>query len=337
MSIEPAGGPKGPIEIHRLENGAFSAEVCDLGAGVVGFSGPDRNGEAANVVLHYPRPEDALSSGAYFGLTVGRFANRIAKGRFSLGSEVRILVINDGPNHLHGGPTGMAFQVWKSRAFEQDGDPGVEFSLSEPDGREGYPGALEARASYVLKADGSLVIRHRATVDRPCPLSLTNHSYFNLDGEGSGRTVMGTVLRIASPAYLPVDGDLLPTGEVRPSKGGPFDFVRPKEIGCDFALTGGGYDHCFVLEEGRGLRLAAEAFSPASGRILKVWTTMPAIQFYAGNALHNESYYPDHTGFCLETEYYPDSPNHPDFPSCLLRPGEVYDQTTVYQLSAEGL
>lgn len=321
--------------VHEIENGPFKAGLCDLGAGIAYLKSPDRLGRVENVVLRYRTPQELLQSTAYFGLTVGRFANRIAGGRFAIdGNEVR-LGCNNGANHLHGGASGLSFNVWKAQRLSIDGAPGVRFSISDPDGHENYPGDLEACVTYILKRDGSLVMNYRVTCSKPCPVSFTNHAYFNLDGEDSGHDVMNTVLQISCARYLPVDSGLIPTGEIAAVTGTPFDFTTPKRIGRDFAKTDGGYDHCFALDDdglSGELRHVATALSPESGRMLKVFSTMPAVQLYTGNFLHDEQFYPDHAGFCLETEFYPDSPNHPEFPDCILRPNEVYRHTTVYHL-----
>ncbi|MDD2233035.1 MAG: galactose mutarotase [Sphaerochaetaceae bacterium] len=325
-----------PVMIHEIHNGQYSAGLCDLGAGISFFNGPDRNEKQENVVLRFKTPQELLLSTAYFGLTVGRYANRIAKGRFVLDGKNYQLALNNGANHLHGGPTGLSFCMWKAEKLQCDGDPGIRFSIHDTDGHENYPGNLDAEVTYVLRSDGSLVMNYHAVCDAPCPVNFVNHSYFNLAGESSGKDVLGTELQLACSRYVPVGADLIPTGEIKPVAGTPFDFTSVKTIGRDFKAAGG-YDHCFMLDETESGRINPVAFAscPSSGRTLKVFSNMPAVQFYTGNFLHCEPFYSDHMGFCLETEFCPDSPNHKNFPDCILRPGMVYDRTTVYQLGTE--
>ncbi|MDY4889361.1 MAG: aldose epimerase family protein [Sphaerochaetaceae bacterium] len=325
-----------PVQIHELTNGGYTVGLTDLGAGILYFRCPDRNGAIDNVLLGFQTPQELLLSTAYFGLTVGRYANRIAKGRFSLDGKEYQLALNNGENHLHGGPTGLCFCMWQARLLQCNGDPGVVFSIHDPDGHENYPGNLDAEVTYVLRADGSLVMNYRVTCDAPCPVNFCNHSYFNLNGEESSVTIMDTELQLACSTYVPVNAGLIPTGEVLPVAGTPFDFTVSKPIGRDFEAAGG-YDHCFVLDETGDdvLKPVASAYCPGSGRWLKVFSTMPAVQFYSGNFLHTEPFYEDHMGFCLETEFYPDSPNHSNFPDSILRPGQTYDHTTVYQFGVE--
>lgn len=324
------------VNIHELTNGPYSVGLSELGAGISFFRCPDRGGRTSNVVLGYESPGALMGSTAYFGLTVGRYANRIAGGRFSIDGKVCQLALNDGKNHLHGGPTGLSFQIWKATKLDCGGDPGLKFSISDPAGHGNYPGNLDVEVTYILKADGSLVINYRARCDEKCPVCLCNHAYFNLMGEESRAVILGHELQLACSRYVPVGGDLIPTGKVLDVEGTPFDFTSLKPIGRDFEAAGG-YDHCFVLDESAGNALKPVAFvrEETTGRTLKVFSTMPAVQFYTGNFLHNEDFYPDHTGFCLETEFYPDSPNHAAFPNCVLEPGKIYDQTTIYQFGVE--
>lgn len=323
------------VHLYELSNANVTVGLIDLSAAIAYVKCPDVNGKIDNVVLFYNNASELLSSKCYFGLTIGRYANRISGGRFSIGDKSYQLSLNDGPNHLHGGDQGMSFALWDAQYLTIDSNPAIKFTYDEKDGTENYPGNLHAETTYILKEDGSLVINYLVTCDQSCPINLCNHSYFNLTGDFS-KTIKDHELRLACSRYLPVDETLIPTGELKDVKGTGFDFREMKAIGKDFDEVGG-YDHCFVVDKGSNeeLKQVAYVVDPISKRTLTVSSTKPAIQFYSGNFLHNEPYYKDHTGFALETELYPDSPNHPEFPNCILAKGEVYNNTTIYKFGVQ--
>ncbi len=335
-----------PVELYTLANGhGMKAAITNYGAILVSLEVPDRDGKTGDVVLGYDKVEDYIKDSPYFGCIAGRYANRIAKGKFSLDGREYSLAVNNGPNHLHGGLKGFDKVVWKAEPVRRGRVVGVRLTYVSPDGEEGYPGTLTCQVTYGLTADNALVIRYRATTDAPTVLNLTHHSYFNLKGQGEG-DILDHLLMINADRYTPVDDTLIPTGELAPVAGTPMDFTRPTAIGKrineDFVqlLRGGGYDHNYVLNrDGGGLSLAARAYAPATGRVMEVWTTEPGIQFYAGNFLDGTltgkdgKVYKHRYGFCLETQHFPDSPNQSDFPSVVLRPGETYRQHTEYRFS----
>jgi aldose 1-epimerase len=302
---------------------------------------PDRSGQWDNVVLGLDSLDGYLHRSPHFGAVPGRFANRIAGGRFVLdGTEYR-LACNDGPNALHGGPTGFGRRIW---GIEDSSDRHVTLSYSSADGEEGYPGTLRAWVTYTLDAN-DLRIDYRAQTDRPTVLNLTNHSYFNLAGEGSG-SVLDHLLQVDADAFLPVTATSIPTGEVRPVAGTPFDFRAVMPIGSRIRqadkqiLRSLGYDHTWVLRPGPGLRSAVRLHEPGSGRTLEVLTTEPGVHVYTANYLTGSLSGPSGRSYrqgdaiCLETQHYPDSPNQPAFPSTILRPGEEFTSTTVFRLTA---
>jgi len=324
---------------------APTVSVTNLGGHVVSIQAPDRAGKVADVTLGYKDFAGYLGDTSYLGSLVGRYANRIAKGRFALDGKTYTLATNNGPNALHGGPTGFAKRVWSAKVVAgKDGDA-LELVYVSKDGEEGYPGTLTAKVVYSLRADGSLAIDYEATTDAPTIVNLTNHAYFNLAGEGEG-TILGHEMQIEADATTPVDATLIPTGEVRPVAGTSFDFRKPVAIGARIDAAdeqlrfGGGYDHNFVLRGKAGeLRPAARVVEPKSGRVLEMLTTEPGVQFYTGNFLDGSVVgesgrpYVKRAGFCLEAQHFPDSPNQKTFPSVVLRPGQVYRQTTVYRFS----
>ena len=324
------------------------AVVISYGATLVSLRVPDRNGQAADIVLGYDDLAGYEQGKSFLGATIGRYGNRIAGGEFTLDGKVFHLPKNDGPNSLHGGTRGFNKRVWtgvdRSRADAQV----LVLSYSSPDGEEGYPGTLKAKVTYTLPAEASeLRIDYAATTDKDTIVNLTNHSYFNLSGDTS-KEIVDQQLLLRAREFTPVDATLIPTGELRAVRGTPFDFTVPTAIGNrinqdDEQLKfGKGYDHNWVLErtEKGGLQLAAEVFEPTSGRVLQVLTTEPGIQFYSGNFLDGTAkgkggqLYSHRTGLCLETQHFPDSPNHPKFPSTVLKPGEPYRSTTVLRFSA---
>ena len=334
------------VELFTLtREGAPTVAVTSHGAYIVSILAADREGRTVDVVLGYGDLAGYLGDTGYLGAVVGRYANRIAAGTFSLGGQQYTLARNNGPNALHGGPQGFHKKVWAARVVSgPDGDT-LELSCVSPDGEEGYPGTLTATVVYSLTADGGLRLDYSATTDAPTVVNLTNHAYFNLAGEGSG-DVLGHEMQLEADAFTPVDDTLIPTGELRPVEGTPFDFRTPVAIGARIddphpqLQVGGGYDHNFVVRGTPGeLRLAARVYEPGSGRVLEVLATNPGVQVYTGNFLDGSiagksgRAYEKRGGFCLETQHFPDSPNQPTFPSVVLEPGGRYEQTTVFRFS----
>lgn len=334
------------VERFRLANASgMEVELIGYGGAVVSLRVPDRHGRLADVVLGFDSLEGYLGCAHYFGAIVGRYANRIARGRFTLDGRSFVLATNDGPNHLHGGRRGFDKVVWNAEPFERPDGSGVAFSYTSPDGEEGYPGNLAARVRYTLTGRDELVFECRATTDAPTPVNLTQHNYYNL-ADDDGGNVLGHELTIHAEAYTPVDATLIPTGGLAPVDGTPFDFRRPTPIGAridredDQLAYGKGYDHNFVLDRPReGLVTAARVVEPRSDRALEIATTEPGLHFYSGNHLDGDvvgksgrSHLP-RDGFCLETQHYPDSPNQPSFPSPILRPGQEYRSRTVFAFS----
>jgi aldose 1-epimerase len=328
-----------PVTLFTLRNaGRLKAAVMNFGATLVSLETPDRKGQLADVILGFDTLEDYVTrNGPYFGNIVGRFANRIAKGRFTLDGVEYRLATNNGPNHLHGGLKGFDKVYWQAEA--SDGrEPAVKFTYLSRDGEEGYPGNLSVTVVYTLTDKNELRIKYTAKTDIATPLNLTSHAYFNLAGSGD---VLAHELMIAAEQYLPVDDTLIPTGEIKSVKGTPMDFTRPMAIGSRFAQLGGdpgGYDHCYVLKsDGRKPALAARVLEPESGRVMEVSTTEPGMQLYTGNFLDDTingkcaRAYRRHAGFCLETQHFPDSVNQPQFPSVILRPGPPYSQKTLFR------
>jgi aldose 1-epimerase len=300
----------------------------NYGCVIVSLSVPDARGQAANVVLGYDRLEPYLESSPYFGAFVGRYANRIANATFSIDGRVHNVSPNEPPHHLHGGFRGFDKRVWEAETSRQSA--AVLLRRRSADGEEGYPGALDAQVAYSIGDHGEVWMKCEATTDAPTHVNLTQHSYFNLRGGGD---VLEHRLTIDASTYLPVDRRLIPTGERAPVANTPFDFQQPREIGArlkddhDQLTIGGGYDHTFVLNRSAmpgDLAFAARVFDPLSGRTLEVSTTEPGLQFYSGQVV-------GYRGFCLEPQHFPDSPNRPEFPSTLLRPGERYQTTTRYK------
>lgn len=335
-------------KFEMTNESGISVVVTNYGARVVSIKVPDRRGEFADVALGHDSVEGYINAAdrPYFGAVVGRFGNRIAGGRFTLDGKEYRLATNNRPNHLHGGNIGFDKVVWDGRVDDRGG---VTMRYRAKDGEEGYPGNLDVTVRYSLDEDGSLAIEYKASTDKKTYVNLTNHTYFNLKGEGEG-TILDHQLMLVADHYTPVDASLIPTGEIAPVKGTPFDFTKPKTIGRDINKVdtqlkfGAGYDHNWVLsgeKEASGLRLAATVYEAASGRFMEVFTEEPGVQFYSGNFLDGRltgksgGVYESRGGFCLETQHYPDSPNQPNFPSTLLKPGEVYKTKTVYRFSTK--
>ncbi|WP_232049935.1 aldose epimerase family protein [Actinoplanes sp. OR16] len=317
--------------------------ILSYGGIIQSIEVPDRDGVTANVALGFADVQGYIDHpGPYFGAIIGRYGNRIAKGRFTLDGASYAVPVNNGSNSLHGGVTGFDRRVWKCREISG----GIELSHVSPDGDQGFPGELSTTVTYTLTDDNDLRIDYAATTDAPTVVNLTNHSYFNLTGAGSGSDVYGHLLQINASGFLEVDGGLIPSGEILPVDGTALDFRTPVAIGERIRsnepqlLLGGGYDHNWVLD-GDGLREVARVVEPRSGRTLTVLTTEPGMQFYSGNFLDGTfagaegSAYRQGDGFALETQHFPDSPNHPSFPSTVLRPGETYRSTTIYRFGVE--
>jgi aldose 1-epimerase len=326
------------VDVFTLTNGrGLKARLMTYGAILVSLEVPDRGGKPGDIVLGYDSLDGYVRNNPYFGSIVGRYGNRIAKGRFTLDGVTYELATNNGENHLHGGVKGYDKVVWKAEPIQGEAEVGVKFSYLSTDGEEGYPGNLNISITYLLTDGDELKIGYEATTDKATPVNLTHHSYFNLAGEGD---ILGHELMINADAYTPVDAGLIPTGEIRPVKGTPFDFTTPHTIGERIALVEGGYDHNFVLRGGGGkMDLAVRVVEPGSGRVMEISTVEPGLQFYSGNFLDGTitgksgRVYNKHAGFCLETQHFPDSPNKPDFPPTILRPDDVYKSLTVHKFS----
>lgn len=338
ISRKPWGtGPAGEaVTLYTLQGAnGLRAEVSDYGATLVSLFVPDGRGGVTDVVLGYPSVDGYMRGKACLGGTVGRVANRIANARFTLDGTVHELTRNLGTHQLHGGPDGFHRRVWTVDPLRFHESPALGLTLHSADGDQGYPGNVYAVVFYVLTDDG-LRISYRATADTATPVNLTNHAYFNLAGAGSGN-VLNHVAEFRASRYLVADAELIPTGQVAPVSGTPLDFLSPVRVGSridDPSLaSAGGYDHYFILDsESGGLRTAARISEPASGRTLTVATTQPGFQFYTANSLDEPGHGP-RTGFCVEAQGYVDAVNHPGFPSVILRPDEIYEQTTEYRFT----
>ena len=330
------------VSEFTMTNGAgMTARVITYGATLAGLDVPDRRGVIADVALGFDGLAGYLGKHPHFGGTVGRVANRIAKGRFRLDGVDYPLAVNNGPNHLHGGVVGFDRAVWTAEADRHGPDQRLTLSHVSPDGDEGYPGALSVTVTYILTDANELRIEYDATSDRPTVVNLTNHTYFNLRGHDSG-DALDHELMIAASRYTPVDATQIPTGELRAVAGTPFDFRVARRVGERIRETGAGYDHNWVLDDvGPGsLRLCARLGDPVSGRVMEVHATQPGVQFYAGNFLDGTVIgkggcaYRRHAGLCLETQHFPDSPNQPAFPTIRLEPSRRYRQVTAHRFSA---
>lgn len=338
------------IKLYTLKNeSGMTVRVTNYGAIITSIIVPDRNGKRADVALGYDRVEDYINAvdKPYFGAVVGRYGNRIAKGEFTLDGETYSLLQNNGENHLHGGAIGFDKVVWAVDEYVEG--KSLTLSYLAKDKEEGYPGNLELIIVYTLADDNSLVVDYHATTDKATPINVTQHTYFNLKGEGQG-TILDHKLMLNAKTFTPVDESLIPTGEMPAVAGTPFDFTTAKAIGRDIdqqneqLVFGLGYDHNWILnkdgKEGE-LSLAAQVHEPSSGRVMEIYTTEPGIQFYCGNFLDGRlkgksgKPYVHRGGFCLETQHFPDSPNQPNFPSTILKPGETYESKTVFKFSAK--
>jgi aldose 1-epimerase len=338
------------IKLYTLKNeSGMTVCVTNYGAIVTSIIVSDRNGKRADVALGYDRVEDYINAvdKPYFGAVVGRYGNRIAKGEFTLDGETYSLLKNNGENHLHGGAIGFDKVVWTVDEYVEG--QSLTLSYLAKDKEEGYPGNLQLKITYTLADDNSLIVDYHATTDKATPVNVTQHTYFNLKGEGQG-TILDHQLMLNAKKFTPVDESLIPTGEMPTVAGTPFDFTTPKAIGRDIGqqneqlVFGLGYDHNWILDtdgkEGE-LSLAAQVHEPSSGRVMEIYTTEPGIQFYCGNFLDGRlkgksgKPYVHRGGFCLETQHFPDSPNQPNFPSTILKPGETYDSKTVFKFSTK--
>ena len=312
----------------------LSAELITYGGILTSLTLPDRRGRPGNVTLGFDDLQGYMTRSPYFGALLGRCANRIAGGSFAIEGTRYRLACNNGPNHLHGGLKGFDKVVWKARPFQDRSSAGVVLTYVSRDGEEGYPGTLRAEVSCTLTEDGELDYVYSARTDKPTPVNLSQHSYWNLAGSGA---VLDHELQLDCPFYLPVDETLIPTGEVLAVAGTPMDFTRSKPVGRDIGKVPGGYDHCWVGGAAeRAFRRLATLYEPSGGRGLEVWTTMPGLLFYTGNFLNGVAgaggaVYNRHSGMCLEAEHFPDAVNRPHFPGCLLRPGETYSHRTSYR------
>jgi aldose 1-epimerase len=327
------------VEIHAVSYGGI----------ITSLKVPDRAGTPGDIVLGFDTPDSygADPPPPFFGAIIGRYGNRIGKGKFTLDGKTSTLATNNGPNHLHGGNKGFDKVVWAVTTKDGPEGSAAIFTRTSPDGEEGYPGTLQVRVTYTLTEKNELIVDYHATTDKPTPVNLTQHSYFNLAGEGSG-DILGQQLTIDADRYTPVDETLIPTGELAPVQGTPFDFRQPTAIGARIdqdnpqLKNGKGYDHNWVLNrKGTGLQHAARLSDPKSGRTMDIATTEPGLQFYSGNFLDGTikgkggHVYAHRSGLCLETQHFPDSPNKPKFPSTILQPGKTYESRTVFTFSAK--
>jgi aldose 1-epimerase len=335
------------VDLVTLANGhGMEIRLMSYGGIILSITAPDRDGVFDDVVLGYATLEDYLADSAYMGALIGRYANRIANGRFTLDGVTYTLPRNDGTSHLHGGPHGFHRVCWDVELFEARDHAGAVLRHTSPNGDSGYPGTLAVQVTYTLSRDNALTVDYHATTDRATPLNLTQHSYFNLAGQ-TGGDILAHRLTLHAARFTPVDASLIPLGTIAPVRDTPFDFTSAQAIGARIGAPdeqlrrGRGYDHNFVLDrdEGRTPALAAELYDPASGRTLQLYTTEPGIQFYSGNHLgtgpagkHGRCY-ASHSGLALETQHFPDSPNEPGFPSTILRPGVEYHSRSVYRFS----
>jgi aldose 1-epimerase len=330
-----------PVDVYTLKNGALEARIITYGGIVISLKVPDKSGKSADVVLGYDSLDGYLVKGPYFGAIIGRYGNRIAGGKFALDGKTYSIPPNDGPNALHGGPRGFDKVVWKAKEIPH----GIELSHVSPDGDQGFPGTLTALVRYTLSGK-DLKIEYSATTDKNTVLNLTNHSYFNLAGQGNG-DILTHQVKLNAGRFTPVNDVLIPTGELATVEGTPFDFRKSTAVGArinddnEQLRRGKGYDHNWVLDSGGGkLAEAAEVYEPTTGRVMQVWTDQPGVQFYTGNFLDGTitgkdgKVYQQRAALCLETQHFPDSPNHPNFPSTELKPGQKYHTVTIYRFSS---
>jgi len=336
------------VDLYTLTNShGMEVRAMTYGGIIVSLRVPDKSGKVADVVLGFDTFDGYLDNKPYMGAIVGRYGNRIANAEFTLDGVKYTLAKNNGPNSLHGGVKGFDKVVWDGESLANADGAGVAFTYLSKDGEEGFPGNLRVKVTYTLTEKNELIVDYHATTDKATPVNLTQHSYFNLSGEGNG-DILKHEVRLNADKFTAVDDNLIPTGELRLVKGTPLDFDKSTAIGARIndnyqqLVIAKGYDHNFVINrKGDGLELAARVKDPASGRVLEVLTTQPGVQFYTGNFLDGTvtgkqgHVYKQRYGFCLETQHYPDSPNHPEFPTSILRPGQTYESRTVFKFSAE--
>lgn len=330
------------VELYTFNNeNGVELKVMTYGATIISLKVPDKNGQLGDIILGYDNLKDYVNNSPYFGATVGRYANRIKRGLFTINGIKYQLSINNGKNHLHGGIKGFDKVVWDAQPFKENNVVGLKLTYRSKDGEQGYPGNLIASVTYTLTNDNELKMEYEATTDKPTIVNLSNHCYFNLAGQGK-RDVLDHELMINANSFTPVDDELIPTGEIKDVKETPMDFTSPKAIGARIKKVKGGYDHNFVLNNKNGsLALAVRVYELTSGRTMEIYTTQPGIQFYSGNFLDGtitgkeNKIYKKHYAFCLEPQHFPDSPNHSNFPSVVLNPGEKYSQQSVYIFSAK--
>ncbi|AHM62991.1 aldose 1-epimerase [Flammeovirgaceae bacterium 311] len=337
-----------PVDLYVLTNSrGVIAKITNYGGIITSLILPDKNGKMEDVVLGFDSLSGYLQEDVpYFGAIIGRYGNRIAKGKFSLDGQEYTLARNNGPNTLHGGAQGFDKRVWQAEEVRNDQGVGVKMRYVSPDGEEGYPGTLTSDVVYTLTDDNELIIEYTATTDKPTVVNLTNHSYFNFTGN-TKRDILDHQVMISADKFVPVDGDLIPTGQLQDVAGTPMDFSKPIPVGQNInsdheqIRLGGGYDHTWVLGEPGEMKLAATVYEPTTGRYMEVHTTEPGVQFYTGNFLKGQLVgkgdvaYQYRYGLCLETQHFPDSPNQPDFPSVELRPGETYTTKTVHKFAVK--
>jgi aldose 1-epimerase len=335
-----------PVKLFTLRNASgATATICNYGGLVTSLKVPDKRGQFGDVVLGYDNVADYIKSSPYFGALVGRYGNRIALGQFTLDGKQYTLATNNVPNSLHGGVKGFDKVMWSAKCYQSADGPSLELTYLSHDGEEGYPGNLSVTAVYTLTDDNSLKLVYTATTDKATVLNLTHHSYFNLAGKGD---ILNHSVMIPADKFTPVDSTLIPTGELKPVAGTPFDFRTPTTIGArigqddDQLKFGKGYDHNWVINKPTGeMGLMARVTEPTSGRVLEVYSAEPGLQFYSGNFLDGTLtgkggwVYQFRNAFCMEPQHFPDSPNQPSFPSVVLRPGETYHNTIIYKFSVQ--
>jgi len=336
------------VDLYTMTNAqGMEIRATNYGGIVVSLRVPDKKGNLDDIALGFDDLKGYLANTPYFGAIIGRYGNRIAKGKFTLDGKEYTLARNNGPNSIHGGLKGFNQVAWQAEPFQSPVGVGIILSYTSKDGEEGYPGNLKTKVTYTLTGKNEWIIDYEAVTDKATPVNLTEHTYFNLAGEGKG-DVLGHILQLNASRFTPVDQNLIPTGELRPVKSTPLDFTQPTAIGAridadyEQLRLGHGYDHNFVIDrKDSDPVLAARVKEPASGRVLEVYTTEPGLQLYTGNFLDGTitgkrgHVYKQRFGFCLETQHFPDSPNHPDFPTTILRPGQTYHSRTIYKMSAE--
>jgi aldose 1-epimerase len=341
--------PQGrPVELYTFTNAhGLEVRAITYGGVIVSLKVPDKTGHLDDVALGYDSLAGYIENPTYFGAIIGRYGNRIAGAKFTLDGKTYSLAANNGPNSLHGGLRGFNKALWKAESFQNANGTGLIFTYTSKDGEEGYPGNLSAKVTYTLTDKDELIFDYEATTDKATPVNLTQHTYFNLAGEGHG-DILGHYMMLNADRFTPVDKTLIPIGELRPVKGTPFDFTQPTAIGArinqkeEQMVLGNGYDHNFVINRsGSGPELTARVHEPESGRVMEVYTTEPGVQFYSGNFLDgtitgkNGHVYKQRYGFCLETQHFPDSPNQPSFPSTILKSGQTYKSQTIYKFSVK--